>query len=328
MTNLSEVSKAKNIVIKIGSSLLMNGNRFNSTWLKSFINDISYLKSKRKNIVIVASGAVSLGRKYLSIKKEKISINTKQACAACGQVILMKNFMRHFEARKIKVAQILLTFSDTEDRRKSLNSRETIKTLLELKIIPIINENDSVATDELKFGDNDRLAARVAQLIGSDLLILLSDVEGLYDKNPKKDKEAKLIEKVTNINSKIFKISSSETNDFGSGGMFTKIQAAENWLGGSINISGSVHIDDGAIKALNEGASLLPSGIKKISGNFSKGDIIEILNSKGKKLGRGISYYDSKELNLIKGKKSIYIRETLGYEGRDEIIHRDYLFLK
>ena len=371
MTNLSEVSKAKNIVIKIGSSLLMNGNRFNSKWLKSFIDDVLYLKSKKKNLVIVASGAVSLGRKYLNIKKEKMSINTKQACAACGQVILMKNFMRHFEARKIKVAQILLTFSDTEDRRKSLNSRETIKTLLELKIIPIINENDSVATDELKFGDNDRLAARVAQVIGSDLLILLSDVEGLYDKNPKKNKKAKLIEKVTNINSKIFKMSSSETNDFGSGGMFTKIQAAEiastfgcktiimkgntnspistfekqkkgtiftdvarkkdsfkNWLGGSINISGSVNIDDGAIKALNEGASLLPSGIKKISGNFSKGDIIEILNSKGKKLGRGISYYDSKELNLIKGKKSIYIRETLGYEGRDEIIHRDYLFLK
>ena len=116
MTNLSEVSKAKNIVIKIGSSLLMNGNRFNSTWLKNFIDDILYLKSKRKNLVIVASGAVSLGRKYLNIKKEKISINTKQACAACGQVILMKNFMRHFEARKIKVAQILLTFSDTVDR--------------------------------------------------------------------------------------------------------------------------------------------------------------------------------------------------------------------
>ena len=295
----------------------------------------------------------------------------KQACAACGQVILMRNFMNSFEKKKMKVAQILLTFSDTEDRRKSLNSRETIKSLVDLGIIPVINENDTVATDELKFGDNDRLAARVAQVINADLLVLLSDVDGLYDKNPKLNKDANLIREISEISSKTFKMATSETNDYGSGGMFTKIQAAEiaftfgcdtlimqgnqknpiknfeknkngtlfkspikkkkvsfkNWLGGSINISGSVKIDEGAIKALKLGASLLPSGVKKISGNFAKGDIIEILNDNGKKLGRGISYYDSHELNLIKGKKSIYIKDTLGYEGREEIIHRDYLFL-
>ena len=295
----------------------------------------------------------------------------KQACAACGQVILMRNFMNSFEKKKMKVAQILLTFSDTEDRRKSLNSRETIRSLVDLGIIPVINENDTVATDELKFGDNDRLAARVAQVINADLLVLLSDVDGLYDKNPKLNKDANLIKEISEITSKTFKMATSETNDYGSGGMFTKIQAAEiaftfgcdtlimkgnqknpiknfekkkngtlfkspikkkkvsfkNWLGGSINISGSVKIDEGAIKALKLGASLLPSGVKKISGNFAKGDIIEILNDNGKKLGRGISYYDSHELNLIKGKKSIYIKDTLGYEGREEIIHRDYLFL-
>ena len=151
----------------------------------------------------------------------------KQACAACGQVILMKNFMKSFEKKKKKVAQILLTFSDTEDRKKSLNSRETIQSLIQLNIIPIINENDTVATDELKFGDNDRLAARVAQLINADLLILLSDVNGLYDQNPKLNKNANLVKTITEINSKIFKMSTSETNDYGSGGMFTKIQAAE-----------------------------------------------------------------------------------------------------
>ncbi|MBD22974.1 MAG: glutamate 5-kinase [Alphaproteobacteria bacterium] len=371
MIKYSILNSADSIVIKIGSSLLINENKFNSRWLSHFIDDIIFLIKKKKKIVIVASGAVSLGKKYLNINQKTISIEMKQACAACGQVILMKNFMRSFEKKKKKVAQILLTFSDTEDRRKSLNSRETIKSLIESNIIPIINENDTVATDELKFGDNDRLAARVAQVINADLLILLSDVNGLYNKNPKLYKDATLINKVPEINSKIFKMSTSETNDYGSGGMFTKIQAAEiaftfgcdtvimkgnlqnpilnfekkkkgtlfkaqkknkkdnfkNWLGGSINISGSVKIDDGATQALKNGASLLPSGVKKITGKFVKGDIIEILNDKGKKIGRGISYYDSSELNLIKGKKSIYIKDTLGYEGREEIIHRDYLFL-
>ena len=371
MIKYSLADKPEKIVIKIGSSLLINQNKFNSNWLSNFIDDLIFLTKKKKKIVIVASGAVSLGKKYLNIKKKKISIEMKQACAACGQVILMRNFMNSFEKKKMKVAQILLTFSDTEDRRKSLNSRETIKSLVDLGIVPVINENDTVATDELKFGDNDRLAARVAQVINADLLVLLSDVDGLYDKNPKLNKDANLIREISEISSKTFKMATSETNDYGSGGMFTKIQAAEiaftfgcdtlimkgnqknpiknfeknkngtlfkspikkkkvsfkNWLGGSINISGSVKIDEGAIKALKLGASLLPSGVKKISGNFAKGDIIEILNDKGKKLGRGISYYDSHELNLIKGKKSIYIKDTLGYEGREEIIHRDYLFL-
>ena len=371
MIKYSLADKPEKIVIKIGSSLLINQNKFNSNWLSNFIDDLIFLTKKKKKIVIVASGAVSLGKKYLNIKKKKISIELKQACAACGQVILMRNFMNSFEKKKMKVAQILLTFSDTEDRRKSLNSRETIKSLVDLGIIPVINENDTVATDELKFGDNDRLAARVAQVINADLLVLLSDVDGLYDKNPKLNKDANLIREISEISSKTFKMATSETNDYGSGGMFTKIQAAEiaftfgcdtlimkgnqknpiknfeknkngtlfkspikkkkvsfkNWLGGSINISGSVNIDEGAIKALKLGASLLPSGVKKISGNFAKGDIIEILNDNGKKLGRGISYYDSHELNLIKGKKSIYIKDTLGYEGREEIIHRDYLFL-
>ncbi len=372
MIKYSLTKEPEKIVIKIGSSLLINQNKFNSSWFSHFIDDVIFLIKKKKKVIIVASGAVSLGKKYLNINKKKISIEMKQAYAACGQVILMKNFMKSFEKKKKKVAQILLTFSDTEDRKKSLNSRETINKLIDLNIIPIINENDTVATDELKFGDNDRLAARVAQVVDADLLILLSDVNGLYDKNPKSNKDAHLISEISEINSKIFKMSTSETNDYGSGGMLTKIQAAEiaftfgcdtiimrgniknpilnfeknkhgtffkskktknkgsfkNWLGGSINISGSIKIDDGAIEALQKGASLLPSGIKKIDGDFSKGDIIEILSDKGKKLGRGISYYDSSELNLIKGKKSIYIKETLGYEGREEIIHRDYLFLK
>ncbi len=220
--------ESKVIIIKIGSALLIKNEKFNLKWLESLVLDICDLRKKKIKIIIVASGAVSLGKKYLEIKKnKKLKINEKQACAACGQSILMKNFNKIFLAQKIKIGQILLTFSETENRRKSLNVRDTIQTLLDSNIIPIINENDSVAIDELKFGDNDRLAARVAQIIEADILILLSDVDGLYNFNPKKNKNAKLIRKINNINKKIYKMAGNETNPFGSGGMKTKIEASE-----------------------------------------------------------------------------------------------------
>ncbi|MBS92032.1 MAG: glutamate 5-kinase [Rickettsiales bacterium] len=222
-----EIENARRIILKIGSSLLIQEKKFNCNWLNSFIDDLVLLKKKDIEIIIVASGAVSLGANYLKINNEKTSLTDKQAFAACGQVILMENFMRAFMKKGMKVAQILLTFSDTEDRRKSLNSRETLKSLLDEGVIPIINENDTVATDELKFGDNDRLASRVAQIIDADLLILLSDVKGLYDDNPKTNKKARLIPIVKNINSKALKFVSDQTNEYGSGGMRTKIEAAE-----------------------------------------------------------------------------------------------------
>ena len=366
MKKIQLINNAKRIVFKIGSSLLIKDRKFNQEWLKTFANDIELLNSK-KEIIIVASGAVPLGKSYLNYKATEININLKQAFAACGQVILMNNFKDVF---KKKIAQVLLTFSDTEDRRRSLNSRETIKNLLLSNVIPVINENDTVATDELRFGDNDRLAARVAQIIEADMLILLSDVEGLYDKNPKEFEDAKLIEIVKKIDSEIYKMSSSQTNIYGSGGMNTKIEAAKiagsfgcstmiipgnvknplsnlekknigtlfvsslkrkkglkNWLAGAIKISGRLYVDDGAIYALENGASLLPSGVVKTQGKFSKGDIVEIVSYNEKKIGKGIIYYDANEVEIIKGKKSIFINEILGYEGREEIIHRDYLYL-
>ena len=369
MKKLQLIKNAKKIVIKIGSSLLIDNGKFNYQWLRSFVEDIDNFLDKTQ-IIIVASGAVSLGKSYLKLNSHEINLNMKQAFAACGQIFLMNNFIKVFEENKKKVAQILLTFSDTENRRRSLNSRETIKSLLLSDVIPIINENDTVATDELKFGDNDRLAARVAQIVEADLLILLTDVKGLFNKNPKYHEDAKLIETVTKIDSHIYKMATSQTNSYGSGGMFTKIQAAEiagsygcntlifqgninnplknlkkndfgsvfvsdekkkkgvkNWLAGSINISGTLEIDNGAVDALKKGASLLPSGIQRVLGKFSKGDIIEIIDYNGKKLGKGITYYDAHEVEMIKGKKSTFIKKILGYEGREEIIHRDYLYL-
>jgi len=223
----SFIDESKRIVIKIGSSLLILDDRFNYKWLESFIEDIIFLRKKNIEVLIVASGAVSLGKKYLNIKKKKLKINEKQACAACGQVILMNNFKKAFEAKQIKIAQILLTYSDTEDRRKGLNSRETITELIKYGTVPIINENDSVATEELKFGDNDRLAARVSQIASADNLILLSDVDGLFSRNPRKDKKAKFISEVHEIDKRILKMASEETNTYGTGGMHTKLQAAE-----------------------------------------------------------------------------------------------------
>ena len=367
---MKSIEKSKRIVIKIGSSLLIFKNKFNSIWLESLAEDIIFLNKKKIEIIVVASGAVSLGQKYLKIKKKKLKIHEKQVCAACGQVILMNNFKKIFEKKKLKVAQILITYTDTEDRRNSLNSRETISGLLKNKTIPIINENDSVATDELKFGDNDRLAARVSQIIDANYLILLSDVDGLFTNNPKKIKEAKLVKEVKEIDEKIFKMASPETNSYGSGGMLTKIEAAQiassfgcctvickgdkknpiksflkkgkgtkfhsnfhggngfkKWLASTINVMGDLYLDHGAVHAINRGASILPSGVQKISGKFCKGDIINVKSFEGKAIGKGVSYYDSDEIKLIKGLRSTEIKNILGYDGREEIIHRDYLIL-
>ena len=362
------------IVIKIGSSLLIKNNLFNRGWLKSFLNDVKLLREKEIKIIIVASGAVALGIKYLKIKNnEGLKINEKQAYASCGQSLLMKNFIEIFEKESIKVSQILLTFSDTEERKRNLNARETINALLNLNVIPIINENDTVARDELKFGDNDRLAAKVAQISNANFLILLSDVDGLYNKNPNRFDEVKLIRVVETINKETLKMGSSETNLYGSGGMKTKIEAAQmamsfgcdtiicsgkeknpilriineptkkftwfkkqkfkkqnslkKWIAGTLKISGRITIDNGAYTALIKGASLLPSGITFVDGKFNRGDILQVLNKEKVIIAKGISCYTSDEVIKLKGKKTKQIRSILGYEGQDEIIHRDNLII-
>tara|TARA_B100000989_G_scaffold295315_1_gene276138 strand:- start:1261 stop:2397 length:1137 start_codon:yes stop_codon:yes gene_type:complete len=373
MNNKSSILDSKLVVIKVGSSLLFNNDSFNHTWLDSFAKEVKYLREKKVKVLLVASGAVSFGKKYLTIKDSKIlKINEKQACASCGQSILMQNFIKSFKKQKIKVSQILLTFSEIENRKKNLNIRETINSLLEYDVIPVINENDSVATDELKFGDNDRLAAIVAQISDANILILLSDVKGLYEKNPFKNKNVKFISKVSEINKKIQKMASSNTNLHGSGGMATKIEAAriamnfgcntiicsgkikdpikriinkgnengtwfiskkkklshfKRWLASSFKVFGELIIDEGAVLAIKDGSSLLPSGILKILGKFSRGDIVEIKSENKILIGRGVISYDSEEIKKIQGKKTSEIFKVLGYSGRDEIIHRDNFIL-
>ena len=363
------IHNSKKIVIKIGSSILVDEKgKPKKLWLKEFAKDIKFLIKKNKQIVIVSSGAIAMGCEYLGIKKKILKVDKSQAVASIGQIELMDFYKRIFDKNKIKISQILLTLDDTEQRRRSINAKRTIDNLLKMGIVPIVNENDTTATTEIKYGDNDRLAARVSQIIGADCLILLSDVEGLYTDNPKKNKKAQLIKLVREINEKIKKYASKTENYYGSGGMKTKIEAAKicqlagcymaiangnyinpikkiienkkctwflpkiskldarkQWIIGSIAPKGEIIIDQGAVKAINNGKSLLPAGVQKINGIFEKGDHILIKDESNKERGRGISSFSSLEIEKIKGSHSSEIKNILGYSSREEIIHKDDL---
>ena len=222
------IDKFKKIVIKVGSSILVDEKgKPKKKWLQEFAKDIKHLIKKRKKIVIVSSGAIAMGCQYLNIKKNGLKIDKSQAVASIGQIELMNFYKKTFDENNIKISQILLTLDDTERRRRSINARRTIDNLLAMGIIPIVNENDTTATTEIKYGDNDRLAARVSQIISADCLVLLSDVDGLYTDNPKKNKKTKLIKIVKEIDINIKKYATKAENLYGSGGMKTKIDAAK-----------------------------------------------------------------------------------------------------
>ena len=363
------INKFKKIVIKIGSSILVDEEgKPKKKWLQEFGKDIKDLINKKKQIVIVSSGAIAMGCEYLKIKKNGLKVDKSQAVASIGQIELMNFYKKTFDENKIKISQILLTLDDTEQRRRSINARRTIDNLLTMGIVPVVNENDTTATTEIKYGDNDRLAARVSQIIGADCLILLSDVEGLYTDNPKKNKETKLIKTVKKIDENIIKYATRAENLYGSGGMKTKIDAAKicqlsgcymviangnhknpikkiiesnkctwflpriskldarkQWIIGSVAPKGEVVIDQGAIKAINNGKSLLPAGVKKINGSFEKGDHILVKDQNDNECARGLASFSSIEIEKIKGSHSSKIKNILGYSSREEIIHKDDL---
>ena len=363
------INKSKKIVIKIGSSILIDKKgKPKKTWLRKFVRDIKFLIKRKKQVVIVSSGAIALGCEYLKINKRGLKIDKSQAVASIGQIELMNFYKKIFDKSKIKISQILLTLDDTEQRRRSINARRTIDNLLTMGIVPIVNENDTTATTEIKYGDNDRLAARVSQIISADCLILLSDVDGLYTDNPKKNKKTKLIKIVKEINENIKRYATRTENLYGSGGMRTKIEAAKicqlsgcymaiangnyinpikkiiekqkctwflpkiskldarkQWIIGSIAPKGEVIIDQGAVKAINNGKSLLPAGVKKINGTFEKGDHILVKDQNNVERARGLASFSSIEIEKIKGSHSSKIKNILGYSSREEIIHKDDL---
>jgi glutamate 5-kinase len=356
------IENSKIIVLKLGSSTVVDSKgKFKTKWVTSLIKDIKNY-GENKKFVIVSSGAIALGQKYLKINKKKIKLDMNQAIAAVGQIHLASEFQKLFEKYKIKTGQILISPDDTEQRRRALNVRRTFDNLFKLNAIPIVNENDTTATAEIKYGDNDRLAARVAQIISADTLIVLSDVDGLYDKS----KQNKIVTTVNKIDEKINLLIDNKKNVYGSGGISTKLDAAKicmnsgchmflangkknnpiknmlknkiythfipkissldakkKWIISSLNSSGIIFVDLGASRALNNGKSLLAAGVTKITGSFNKGENVLIVDQNEKHLARGLASFNSDEIDKIKGKQSKEIEKILGYVSKSEIIHKD-----
>jgi glutamate 5-kinase len=224
----SAIAAARTVIIKIGSSLLIDDDRnaVNADWLGSMAHDIAMLRADGKNVVVVSSGAIALGSSGLGIAGKALAIEEKQAAAATGQVTLAHAWREALAVHDIRVAQILLSPEDTETRRRHLNARATMSSLLGLGAVPVVNENDTVATTEIRFGDNDRLAARVAAMISADLLILLSDIDGLYSGNPRQDSAARHVPEVAAINDEVMAMAGMANASYASGGMVTKLEAA------------------------------------------------------------------------------------------------------
>ena len=360
------------VVIKIGSALLIDKDtgQLRVDWLEGIAQDVVFLCQRGYQVILVSSGSIGLGRKILNLSMSK-KLEENQAAAAVGQIELATAYRTILGKHDICMAQILLTYGDTEERRRYLNARNTINRLLELNVVPMINENDTVATDEVRYGDNDRLAARVASMCEADCLFLLSDIDGLYSADPHHDSTARLISEVKDITADIEAMAGEPVSTgFGSGGMVTKIAAAKiavasgchmvitngtdfspvqayfkqatgtwfqasgnplaakkKWIGASLEVAGTLIIDDGAVKALKVGKSLLPAGIVRVDGTFDRGDTIRITDMDGKIIGQGLSAYNAQDATKLMGHRSHEIEQILGFCGREEIIHRNDLVI-
>jgi len=367
----SPLSNARRIVVKTGSSLITDANGApRSNWLASLASDIAVWRKSGRDVLLVTSGAVALGRPLLGSNGRRL--DEKQAAAALGQPRLMNALGQAFAPHTLHVAQALLTPDDTEHRRRWLNARATLETLLEVGVVPIINENDTVATQEIRYGDNDRLAARVAQMVSADVLILLSDVDGLYTSNPNTRPDAEHITLIKELTTEIEAMAggASQTG-LGSGGMTTKLAAAriaqnagcataialgthdapltalengaraswilpdvspdtarKSWLKGHLNPEGVLTIDDGAAKALIEGASLLPIGVKTVSGQFERGAALSIQSEAGQLIAKGITAYSAADIRAIAGHHTEDVPDILGNARRPAIIHRNDIALE
>ena len=364
------ITAAQTVIIKIGSSLLIDDDRnaVNAGWLGSVASDIAMLRADGKNVVVVSSGAIALGSRGLGITGRTLAIEEKQAAAATGQVTLAHAWREALAMHDIRVAQILLSPEDTETRRRHLNARATMSSLLGLGAVPVVNENDTVATAEIRFGDNDRLAARVAAMISADLLILLSDIDGLYSGNPRKERDAHHVPEVTAITDDVMAMAGTANASYASGGMVTKLEAAriamnagcgmiicdgrgarpvtglitgdqhtlfraehspltarKRWISGALTPKGRITVDNGAVRALRQGRSLLPAGVVAAHGAFERGDLIAIEDENRQIIGHGLSAYSIADTRAILGHKSSEIENLLGYRGRDEVIHADNL---
>jgi glutamate 5-kinase len=364
------LSSFRRIVIKVGSSLLVDDKGLKTEWLAALVDDLAALAKTGAELIVVSSGAIALGRGVLKFPRGALKLEEAQAAAAVGQIALARAWAEALGTYGLNAGQILLTYGDTEERRRYINARETIGKLLEMKAVPVINENDTVATAEIRYGDNDRLAARVASLAGADCLVLLSDIDGLYTAPPHVNPAGTLIPVIPRITAEIEAMAGGAASELSRGGMRTKIEAGKiavaagvhmliangkhlnpiarvaaggacswfltpsnpvtarkRWIGGTLEPRGALIIDPGAAGALRARKSLLPAGVKRIEGNFARGDAVLIREESGAEIGRGLVAYDAVLAAQVIGKTSTDIAVVLGYKGRSAIIHADDLVL-
>jgi glutamate 5-kinase len=360
-------------VVKIGSALITdNGRGLNRAALSAWTHQIAQLHKAGKSIVLVSSGAVAEGMRRLKWSKRPRALYELQAVAAIGQMGLVQTYEHCFLKHGLHSAQILLTHEDLRDRCRYLNARSTLRSLLQLGVIPVVNENDTVATEEIRFGDNDTLAALVANLMDAQLLVILTDTAGLYDRNPAEHKDATLIESAQVMDTVLDDAAGPSLGALGRGGMITKISAArraarsgtatlivsgreprileriaegqsvgtllyprdepmtarKRWIANALRLRGSLTLDAGAIRVIREsGRSLLPVGVIRVKGKFSRGDMVACLDAEGREIARGLVNYDAREADRIKGRPSQQIESILGYVDEPELMNRDNLVL-
>lgn len=367
------MNRYNKIVVKVGSALVTAGGAgLDRDMIKTWAEQMAELREQGVDVVLVSSGSIAEGVRRLGLKTSPQNISELQATAAVGQMGLVQAYEACFQAHGIHSAQILLTHADLSNRRRYLNARSTLRALLQFGTIPVINENDSVSNEEIRFGDNDTLGALVANLIEADLLIILTDQQGLFDANPAGNPDAKLIQRAAAMDPKLVGYAGPSTSLLGRGGMQTKVSAAQlaarsgthtvivsgridnvvvrvtrgetlgsfleaseghlaarkQWLAGHMRCAGELSLDEGAVDVLvNKNASLLPIGVKAVSGVFNRGEVVACLAPDGSEIARGLVNYPSDECKQIIGKASKLIPEILGYQDDPELINRENLIL-
>jgi len=360
-----DIARARRLVVKIGSALLVDESGLREGWLRGLCEDVAQWRRRGTDVVLVSSGSIALGRRVLGLPAGALTLEQSQAAAAVGQIRLARAYEEMLAPHGVITAQILVTLEDTENRRRYLNSRATVETLLGLGVVPIVNENDTVATDEIRFGDNDRLAAQIAVTCGADQLLLLSDVDGLYTANPKTDPSARHLPVVAHLTPEIEAMGGDPVSGLSKGGMKTKLMAARTAVSGGCAMAiaegsvirplsavatgarvtwflpegdpqaarkrwiaamkprGELVVDAGAAHALADGRSLLPAGVRQVTGVFHRGDPVLIRGPSGAALAQGLARYDSTDAARIAGRRSEDIAAILGGNIRAALVHRD-----
>ena len=371
--NSTILRDARRIVVKVGSSLVTNeGRGLDEQAIGEWCRQLSALVREGRELIMVSSGAIAEGMKRLGWQQRPKALNELQAAAAVGQMGLAQMYETQLRHNGLGSAQVLLTHADLADRERYLNARSTLLTLLSHGVLPVINENDTVVNDEIKFGDNDTLGALVANLVEADVLIILTDQKGLYSADPRVDPSANFVHTARAGDAQLEAMAGGAGSSIGKGGMITKIlaakraagsgastviawgrdtdvllrlakgeaigtllvaptqkqQARKQWMADQLQLRGSITVDKGAVdKVRKEGKSLLPIGMTAVEGEFSRGEVIAILDPQGVEIARGLANYASAEARLICRKPSGEIDASLGYTAEPEMVHRDNLVL-